>query len=473
MTISGFTVQNTTAYSNAGIYLDHVEHCNISDNNASNNKYGIYLWGSSNNTLTNNTASDNSWGINLRYSSNSNTLTDNTANSNWEGIYMVGSSNNNLTNNTVNSNNHRGIFLYSSSNYNTLTNNTVNSNNNGISLLDSSNNNLIYNNYFNNTNNAYDNGNNIWNITITEGTNIIGGPYLGGNYWSDYTGEDLDHDCLGDTPYDIPGGTNKDYLPLLLPYTHTDVGVTVDIELSEPGKIEPLLPPGTDLSNAIVINVNVTDDTPGNPNDDAYTDITINVGELDVETCEVYKEGSGFLPEVADVTTLPTVDGDASFSRDVANNSVIVRLYVGDPLLGVIPPSIEAVSDTDEGTYPSIMGTHEGTITPNKRIVVHKMYTYPCVGTGGHTEYVRFYGIGLDVNKTWNGYTGDYHNIIFDPPITLQANTPYNYEIRTGSYPQIIHEQSLPTANGTINCTQFTDANGKTYNDWIPAIRRE
>ena len=57
--------------------------------------------------------------------------------------------------------------------------------------------NTIYNNYFNNTNNAYDDGNNTWNIAKTDGTNIIGGSWLGGNYWSDYTGEDLDADGLG------------------------------------------------------------------------------------------------------------------------------------------------------------------------------------------------------------------------------------------------------------------------------------
>ena len=134
-----------------------------------------------------------------------------------------------------------------------------------------------------------------------------------------------------------------------------------------------------------------------------------------------------------------------------------------------------SIFDTEpsENPYPSIMGAHEGTITPNKTIVVHKMYTYPCAGTGGHTEYVKFHGNGLNVNKTWNGYIDDYYNITFDPPITLETNTTYNYEIRTGSYPQIIHEQSLPTPNGTINCTQFTDANGKIYYDWIPAIKLE
>jgi hypothetical protein len=139
----------------------------------------------------------------------------------------------------------------------------------------------------------------------------------------------------------------------------------------------------------------------------------------------------------------------------------------------VIAPTPTCVFDTDAGTYPSSSGIHTGTITLKHTIDVAKLYTYPCAGTGGHTEYVRFYGPDLDVTKTWNGYIGDYHSIIFVPSFTLQANTTYNYEISTGSYPQIIHEQSLSTANGTINCTQFTDANGKTYTDWIPAIRLE
>jgi nitrous oxidase accessory protein NosD len=42
--ISGFTVTGATGSSKAGIYLGTgVAHCNISDNNASNNYYGIYL----------------------------------------------------------------------------------------------------------------------------------------------------------------------------------------------------------------------------------------------------------------------------------------------------------------------------------------------------------------------------------------------------------------------------------------------
>ncbi len=129
------------------------------------------------------------------------------------------------------------------------------------------------------------------------------------------------------------------------------------------------------------------------------------------------------------------------------------------------------IFDTGEGTYPSISGTHNGTITPNADIIVSKLYTYPCVGTGGHTEYVRIWGNGIDVSGTWGSYGGDWHNVTFSRSFTLEAGKTYNYTIRTGSYPQIHHMNALLTANGWINCTSFTDVNGRVYYDWIPAIK--
>ena len=98
--------------------------------------------------------------------------------------------------------------------------------------------------------------------------------------------------------------------------------------------------------------------------------------------------------------------------------------------------------------YPSISGTHNGTITLNVTIEVSKLYTYPCPGTGGHTEYARIWNSSLDTNATWNGYVGDWHNISFDKIFMLAANETYNYTIRTGSYPQIHHTPALLTANG-------------------------
>ena len=133
----------------------------------------------------------------------------------------------------------------------------------------------------------------------------------------------------------------------------------------------------------------------------------------------------------------------------------------------------EKIFNTGEGAYPSISGMHKGTITPNQTIDISILYTYPCPGTGGHTEYAAIsYPNGtLIAEAHWHGYVGDWHNITFNKSFTLYADETYNYSIKTGSYPQIYHSSALPAENGWINCTSFEDANGKRHEDWIPAIK--
>ena len=122
--------------------------------------------------------------------------------------------------------------------------------------------------------------------------------------------------------------------------------------------------------------------------------------------------------------------------------------------------------------YPSLSGIHNGTITPFYDINVSTLYTYPSPGTGGHTGYVRIWnGTGWNVTATWDGYVGDWHNITFNQPFILRGNETYNYTIRTGSYPQIIHAESKDVVGGVITCTGFVDINGKRHEGWIPAIK--
>ena len=148
-----------------------------------------------------------------------------------------------------------------------------------------------------------------------------------------------------------------------------------------------------------------------------------------------------------------------------------------DESVVVVPVHLEVVNptktfDTGAGSYPSIMGVHNGTVTPSHDVVVNKMYTYACEGTGGHSEFVELYNKTFYVNATWNGYQSDSHNITFPQQFTLLADHRYNYTIITGSYPQIIHEHIFnTTSDGEITCTEFIDANGKRYDTWIPAIR--
>jgi len=212
---------NMVSNNSYGIYFSHSSNNYLTGNTVSNStNHGIWLYSSSNNYLTGNTVSNNKHGIYLYYSSNYNNLTDNTAwnNANY-GIWLYSSSYNYLTGNSASNNANHGIWVDRSS-FNNLTGNTASNNANHGIWLSSSSNNLIYNNYFDNTNNAYDDGTNTWNRTKTAGTNIVNGPYLGGNYWSDYTGADtnIPPDGLGDTllPYNSSGEivNGGDWLPL-------------------------------------------------------------------------------------------------------------------------------------------------------------------------------------------------------------------------------------------------------------------
>jgi len=159
--------------------------------------------------------------------------------------------------------------------------------------------------------------------------------------------------------------------------------------------------------------------------------------------------------------------GDTPYSI-YSNNDTYPLILSWENYFEPVPP----VFDTEAGTYPSLMGTHTGTITPSRNLTVSKLYTYPCAGTGGHTESIKLYGNGtLIANGAWTGYQSDGHNITINPSVILQAGHTYNYTIVTGSYPQILHTTSKEVTGGTITCSSFVDANGNIYTDWIPAIR--
>ena len=125
--------------------------------------------------------------------------------------------------------------------------------------------------------------------------------------------------------------------------------------------------------------------------------------------------------------------------------------------------------------YPSIAGMHNGTIRPNETMTVRKLYTYSCMGTAGHSEYIAIsYLNGTKIAEAyWAGYTGDWHHLTFNKTFTLYANETYNYTLRTASYPQIIHATSYNATGGVITCSEFVDINGKRHEGGIPAIRLE
>jgi len=161
-----------------------------------------------------------SWdAVTIQGTSNDNTITGSELYANMNGILIDNSHNTTVTDTRIHDNVLEAIVLNASSNT-TIYGATIVSNNYGLLISELSSDNKVFNNNFTNAMNAEDSsGATVWNTTKTAGTNIIGGPYLGGNFWNDYYGEDTDGDGLGNTlvPYNSSGNITAggDSLPLI------------------------------------------------------------------------------------------------------------------------------------------------------------------------------------------------------------------------------------------------------------------
>jgi len=196
----GTFLNNTiNTLSQPAILLTNADFTNIIDNTLFNSFYGIQVGtASTDNNITGNIIHDNTFeGIQVNSNAHSNTFANNTIYDNGrDGINIQSSLNSIIVNNMIYGNTGEGIDL----------NNADNSN--------------ITNNFLNNTVNVNERvtstGNN-WNTTKTLGTNIIGGPNLGGNFYSEYAGVDINSDGIGDTETPYTTGMNgggQDLLPL-------------------------------------------------------------------------------------------------------------------------------------------------------------------------------------------------------------------------------------------------------------------
>jgi parallel beta-helix repeat protein len=223
-TDSHFIIRNCYVHGGSsdwiGIYLYGCRNGTLENNNLSSDSKGIHMSSSSNMTLSNNNCSSNyADGIYLGYADN-NTLNGNTCSNNGWGMYLGQSSHNAIFNNNCSSNGYDGMYLDSSCSYNGISWNQVSNNARygvDISSVDDThnrirNNTFICNNGATSTYNAlhmqaYDDGTgNWWNSTDGYG-----------NYWSDWTTPDANHDGIIDIPYDVAGSAgSKDYYPLTM-----------------------------------------------------------------------------------------------------------------------------------------------------------------------------------------------------------------------------------------------------------------
>jgi len=488
-----------------GIELFESDECLISKNNVSNNLFGIYLEGN-NNSISNNLISNNGLGIYLERSNNN--ISNNNISSNGCGIYLSGS-NNIISDNIICSNNW-GISLSGS-------NNTIRNNefiNDGL-FVGYSYDNIVEDNEVNGKPLVYledesdkiidDAGQIILvrckNITVMNAeikntdvgielfksdecliskNNISSNDY---GIYIDYSNNNsvlnnnISSNKWEDLAYAIFLYSSKNNSILNNKISNNDHGICF-----EDGSSNNIISKNNISSNDYGIYIDYSNNNIiymnnfiNNTNNTYYSFYSTNTWNSTSKITYTYR-GSEFTNYMGNYW-------DDYNGSDANEDGIGETPYIIDennidnyPLIerfgNYFMPTPAQIFDTKrpENPYPSISGKFIGTIKTNKKVIATKLYTYACEGTGGHTEYALICNSTWCAYAEWDGYKGDWINISFNRTVVLMPYETYNITIVTGSYPQIHHTSSLKTESGWINCTEFTDANGNKYDDWIPAF---
>lgn len=229
--VQGFLIQwSDWEYHEAGIRISS-NYFTIRENNISIHDKGIVLFSTAKyGLITENIISENHEGIYIwPTASDENTIEHNYVGKNDYGFKLLSSNKNTIVNNTIEKNNWYGVLMKNSDS-NVFSKNTFYDNAIGISLDDNCMNNTFYhNNFVDNNYQAIDTGLNTWNATYP----------IGGNYWNDYNGSDMDGDGIGDQPYSLLGqNSNIDYYPFITKNGWITDALHVSVSIPEEGFID-------------------------------------------------------------------------------------------------------------------------------------------------------------------------------------------------------------------------------------------
>lgn len=241
-TLVTFSRNIVTKNHGGGLVVYHCSNCTVSENQLVENDDKSVVWSVG-------MVLSNSYGVIV----SGNNITGNA----YHGLNLVSCHDDKVTENFI-SKNVNGVCISGGTN-NDVNRNVVKSNENGLAFYGSSNNRIFHNDILNNTRQVY-------SFFPTERNTFDNGYPSGGNFWSDYKGQDMNRDGIGDIPYVIDSN-NTDRYPLISPFSTTSNAKTTASISVQPNPAE--------IGRTVTFSIMVTPPPP-TPND-RFDGITLTV----------------------------------------------------------------------------------------------------------------------------------------------------------------------------------------------------
>jgi len=402
-----FNVTNGIAANNilssnawSGIYLYRSKNLTVFNETVSKNYMGIYLSSTNNSIVSFNSLSNNFAGMWL-YRSNSNTVANNSASHNYPGMLLAASRYNTLYNDSIFANTEYGIWLHASDHSRIYDNDFRN--NNGANLIHNASHVQSYD----------DNAVNFWNGTVF------------GNYWSDWTGPDVDLNGVVDVPYNINGGAGAmDHYPRTQPMTPsrlTSVLVTPASVTVSAGGIQGFSAQGFDQFGNVMTGLMFT--------------WTTNVGAMTGSSLTA-QNASGITGYVRATSSL--VSGDAAVTIGVG---AIDHIIMSPSVLSIVPSMSQQFTatckDVHNNTIPTIAFVWTTTVG-----TVNSTGFFLAQSTAGVSGYV---------NASFGGKTGSAAVTIIPGQLTYIIVTPSISNVTAGatqSFAAVGYDQYSNTITG-------------------------